>query len=164
MELSIVEEAPKIKELAQAKIEESLEIHAMDETSKEEPCCIMNEKSMKIKEKERLSCNEQKFSNVINSLNTLFEHTIGFKFYHLNFKDFLLKDFQNHMETNLELLKVNTLVFENFNLRKEAFEQIFKDFGDKHLYYHIPFKNRFSKLFILFVSFKKDSCALTLKL
>ncbi|KAI5675995.1 hypothetical protein M9H77_06945 [Catharanthus roseus] len=53
------------------------------------------------------SCNEQKLSNVINSLNTLFENTFRFKFYHLHFKKFLLKDFENQMGTNLEFSKVN---------------------------------------------------------
>ncbi|KAI5676978.1 hypothetical protein M9H77_07928 [Catharanthus roseus] len=54
MELLMVQQSPKIKELSQAKIEESLKIHVRDEISKEEPCCIMSEKSIEIKEKERV--------------------------------------------------------------------------------------------------------------
>ncbi|KAI5648337.1 hypothetical protein M9H77_34342 [Catharanthus roseus] len=49
------------------------------------------------------SCNEQKLSNIIHSLNTLFENTFGFQFYHLHFKDFLLKSLQNQTGVNLEL-------------------------------------------------------------
>ncbi|KAI5667909.1 hypothetical protein M9H77_17762 [Catharanthus roseus] len=86
------------------------------------------------------SCNEQKLSNVINSLNTLFENTFRFQFYHLHFKEFLLKDFENRMGANLELFKVNPLAFEKSTSRKEAFEQVCKDFGVGHLYYHRPFK------------------------
>ncbi|KAI5668826.1 hypothetical protein M9H77_18679 [Catharanthus roseus] len=43
------------------------------------------------------------FSNAITSLNPLFENTFGFKFYHLHFKEFLLRDFENQMETNLDV-------------------------------------------------------------
>ncbi|KAI5666449.1 hypothetical protein M9H77_16302 [Catharanthus roseus] len=42
-----------IKELSEDKIVESHKTHVVDETSKEEPCCTMNEKSIGIKEKER---------------------------------------------------------------------------------------------------------------
>ncbi|KAI5680951.1 hypothetical protein M9H77_02178 [Catharanthus roseus] len=49
-----------------------------------------------------LSCNEQKLSNIINSLSTLFESIFGFQFYHLHFKEILLKDFENHMGTYLD--------------------------------------------------------------
>ncbi|KAI5663385.1 hypothetical protein M9H77_22708 [Catharanthus roseus] len=231
MESLMVEDFPKNKELSQDKIEESLKIHIEDETSKEEPRCIMNEKSIETKEKERVeekerlveilcifdsisifskesehfkyakekesdlekrasllhsspmfdpsyydigvmnnasiksvvvgfgldgalfhilhdkclgkfaesvgyvsssldtfmenhndfvslnqlisfvsgqvefSCNEEKLSNVINSLNILFENAFGFQFYHLLFKEILLKDFENQMGTNLELFK-----------------------------------------------------------
>ncbi|KAI5667011.1 hypothetical protein M9H77_16864 [Catharanthus roseus] len=54
--------------------------------------------------------------------------------------EFLLKDFENLMGVNLELLKVNPLAFEKSNLRKEAFKQVWKDFVVGHLYYHRPFK------------------------
>ncbi|KAI5675530.1 hypothetical protein M9H77_06480 [Catharanthus roseus] len=54
MESLMVEKSPKIKEPSQATIEESLKIHVEDESSKEEPCCIMNEKSIEIKQKERV--------------------------------------------------------------------------------------------------------------
>ncbi|KAI5653979.1 hypothetical protein M9H77_31166 [Catharanthus roseus] len=47
------------KELSQAKIEESLKIHIEDETTKEEPCCIMNKKSVEMKEKERMEEKER---------------------------------------------------------------------------------------------------------
>ncbi|KAI5664561.1 hypothetical protein M9H77_23884 [Catharanthus roseus] len=49
------------------------------------------------------SYNKQKFPNAITSLNPLFENTFGFQFYHLHFKEFLLKDFENQMETNLDV-------------------------------------------------------------
>ncbi|KAI5680785.1 hypothetical protein M9H77_02012 [Catharanthus roseus] len=49
-------------------------------------------------------------------------------------------------------------------LRKAGFEQVCKDFVVQHLYYHIPFKEWFSKLFISFASLQKNSSALTLKL
>ncbi|KAI5676466.1 hypothetical protein M9H77_07416 [Catharanthus roseus] len=42
MESLMVEEFPKIKELSQDKIVECLKIHVVEETSKKEPCCIMN--------------------------------------------------------------------------------------------------------------------------
>ncbi|KAI5663072.1 hypothetical protein M9H77_22395 [Catharanthus roseus] len=58
MEPSIVEEAPKVKELSQAKIEETLKIHVMEETSNEDTCCILNEKSIGIKEKEKVENKE----------------------------------------------------------------------------------------------------------
>ncbi|KAI5653086.1 hypothetical protein M9H77_30273 [Catharanthus roseus] len=54
MESLMVKEFPKNKELSQTKIEESLKIHVEDEISKEEPCCILNEKSIEIKQKERV--------------------------------------------------------------------------------------------------------------
>ncbi|KAI5681691.1 hypothetical protein M9H77_02919 [Catharanthus roseus] len=54
IELLKVEESPKVKELSKAKIEESLKIHVMEEISNEDPCCIMNEKSIEIKEKEKV--------------------------------------------------------------------------------------------------------------
>ncbi|KAI5664508.1 hypothetical protein M9H77_23831 [Catharanthus roseus] len=47
------------------------------------------------------SCNEQKLSNLINSLNTLFENTFGFQFYYLLFKEFLLEDFESQTGVNL---------------------------------------------------------------
>ncbi|KAI5681997.1 hypothetical protein M9H77_03225 [Catharanthus roseus] len=50
---SMVEESPKVKELSQGKIED-LKIHVEEETSKKEPCCIMSEKCIEIKEKERV--------------------------------------------------------------------------------------------------------------
>ncbi|KAI5650223.1 hypothetical protein M9H77_36228 [Catharanthus roseus] len=109
------------------------------------------------------SCNEQKLSNVINSLNTLFENTFGFQFYHLHFREILLKDIENRIGANLELFKVNPLAFEKSILRKEAFEQVDKCFFVEHLYYHKPFKDWFSKLFILCASFQKNSCAFILK-
>ncbi|KAI5675851.1 hypothetical protein M9H77_06801 [Catharanthus roseus] len=43
------------------------------------------------------------------------------------FRELLLKEFENQMGVNLELFKVNTLAFENSNLRKETFEQEFFD-------------------------------------
>ncbi|KAI5652891.1 hypothetical protein M9H77_30078 [Catharanthus roseus] len=76
----------------------------------------------------KLICHKQNLANVITSLNTLFESTFGFQFYHLDFKELLSKDFENQMGANLEFCKVNTLAFENSNLRKEAFEQVCKDF------------------------------------
>ncbi|KAI5672793.1 hypothetical protein M9H77_13157 [Catharanthus roseus] len=51
IESLMVKQSPKNKELSQAKIEESLKIHVENETSKKEPCCIMNENSIEIKEK-----------------------------------------------------------------------------------------------------------------
>ncbi|KAI5681045.1 hypothetical protein M9H77_02272 [Catharanthus roseus] len=59
------------------------------------------------------SCNEQKLSNVINSFNTLFEYAFGFQFYHLHFKEFLLKGFENRMGDNIELFKVSPLALKN---------------------------------------------------
>ncbi|KAI5676632.1 hypothetical protein M9H77_07582 [Catharanthus roseus] len=59
MEPSIVEEAPKVKELSQAKIEESLKLHVIEETSNEDPCCITNENNIEIKEKERMEEKER---------------------------------------------------------------------------------------------------------
>ncbi|KAI5663120.1 hypothetical protein M9H77_22443 [Catharanthus roseus] len=130
MESLMVEESPKIKELSQAKIEESLKIHVEDETSEEEPLCIMNEKRI-----------EDKGRNMEKELGAIHEELP----ISLSLNPLLMchKDYENHMEANLELFKVNLLVFENSNLRKEDFEQIFKDFGDEHLYYHIPFKDGF---------------------
>ncbi|KAI5659368.1 hypothetical protein M9H77_28161 [Catharanthus roseus] len=58
MESLMIEEIPKNKELSQAKIEESFKIHVED-ASKEEPSCIMNEKSIEIKEKERVEEKER---------------------------------------------------------------------------------------------------------
>ncbi|KAI5664038.1 hypothetical protein M9H77_23361 [Catharanthus roseus] len=69
-----------------------------------------------------LSYNEQMLLNVIISLNTLFENTFGFQFYHLHFKEILKKDFENQMGTYLGLIKVNLLTFENSILRNLAFE------------------------------------------
>ncbi|KAI5675939.1 hypothetical protein M9H77_06889 [Catharanthus roseus] len=109
------------------------------------------------------SCNEQKLSNAINSLDTLFQNTFGFQFYHLHLKEHVLKDFENQMQANLELFKVNPLAFENSNLKKEAFERICNYLVVEHLYYHKPFKDWFSKLFILSASFQKNSCAFILK-
>ncbi|KAI5676919.1 hypothetical protein M9H77_07869 [Catharanthus roseus] len=59
MESSMVEESPKVKELSQVKIGESVEIHVVEETSKEEPFCIMSEKSIEINEKERVEEEER---------------------------------------------------------------------------------------------------------
>ncbi|KAI5681780.1 hypothetical protein M9H77_03008 [Catharanthus roseus] len=109
------------------------------------------------------SFKEQKLSNVINSLNTLFKNVFGFQFYHLHFKELLLKDFENHIATNLESFKVNALAFEKSNSRKEAFEQVCKDFFVRHLLYHRPFKEWLLKLFVSFGSFLKNSCAFILK-
>ncbi|KAI5676873.1 hypothetical protein M9H77_07823 [Catharanthus roseus] len=72
IELLMVEESPKIKELSEDKIIESLKIYVVKETSKEEPCCIMNEKSIGIKEKERieseyLECSTEKESELEKS-------------------------------------------------------------------------------------------------
>ncbi|KAI5653966.1 hypothetical protein M9H77_31153 [Catharanthus roseus] len=75
----------------------------------------------------------------------------------------LLKYFENQMGTNLELFKVNTLAFITSNPRKEAFEQVCKDFVVGHLYYFRPFKEWFLKLFMSFDSLQKNSCTLTLK-
>ncbi|KAI5675842.1 hypothetical protein M9H77_06792 [Catharanthus roseus] len=50
----MVEESSKIKELSQAKFQEHLKIRILDKTSKEEPYCVVNEKSIEIKEKERV--------------------------------------------------------------------------------------------------------------
>ncbi|KAI5677498.1 hypothetical protein M9H77_08448 [Catharanthus roseus] len=107
------------------------------------------------------SCDEQNLSNVINSLNTLFENTFGFQFYHLHFKEFLLEDFENRM--GVKLFKVNPLAFEKSNLRKESFEQVWKDFVVGYLYYQRPFNEWFLKLFMSFDSFLKNSWALILK-
>ncbi|KAI5672380.1 hypothetical protein M9H77_12744 [Catharanthus roseus] len=158
MEALTVEESPKIKEFSKAKIEEILKIHVVKESSKEEPSCIMSGKSIENKEKEIVenkesgqvesSCNEENLSNVINSLNTLFENTFGFRFHYFHFKEFLLKDFDNLMGISLELFKVNHLAFEKSNLRKVAFEQVCKDFVVGHLFYHRPFKECFLKLFM----------------
>ncbi|KAI5672874.1 hypothetical protein M9H77_13238 [Catharanthus roseus] len=52
MESSMVEEPPRVNELSQAKKLKSLKIHVVEEISKEEPCYIMIEKSIEIKEKE----------------------------------------------------------------------------------------------------------------
>ncbi|KAI5676035.1 hypothetical protein M9H77_06985 [Catharanthus roseus] len=58
MESLMVEESSKIKELSQPKFEENLKIHVVDKTSKE-PSCIMNEKSIEIKENERVEEKER---------------------------------------------------------------------------------------------------------
>ncbi|KAI5668809.1 hypothetical protein M9H77_18662 [Catharanthus roseus] len=42
--------------------------------------------------------------------------------------ELLLKDVENRVGANIELFKVNPLAFEKSNLRKEAFEQVCKDF------------------------------------
>ncbi|KAI5662307.1 hypothetical protein M9H77_21630 [Catharanthus roseus] len=88
-------------------------------------------------------CNELELLNVIESLNSFLENKFGFKFYHLNFKDFLLKDFENQMGAYFEMVKVNPLAFENSILGKEAFEHICKYFVVEHLNYRIPFKDWF---------------------
>ncbi|KAI5671891.1 hypothetical protein M9H77_12255 [Catharanthus roseus] len=161
MEPSIVVEAPRVKELSQAKIEEGLKIHVIEETSNEDPCYIMNGALFDIVHDECLgkfvesicfvstfldtfmenhndfvslnqlmpfgsgqvefSCNEQKFTNVINSLNTLFEKTFRFQFYIRISRN---SYFEKRMGVNLKLFKVNPWALENFNLRKEAFEQV----------------------------------------
>ncbi|KAI5649996.1 hypothetical protein M9H77_36001 [Catharanthus roseus] len=55
-------------------------------------------------------------SNVINSLNTLFENVFGFQFCHLHFKEILLKDFETQMETILSFQKFfDRLVFKEKN-------------------------------------------------
>ncbi|KAI5682042.1 hypothetical protein M9H77_03270 [Catharanthus roseus] len=59
IESSMVEKSTRIKELPHDKIEESLKIHVVEEPSKEEPFCIMNEKSIEIKEKERVEEKER---------------------------------------------------------------------------------------------------------
>ncbi|KAI5681184.1 hypothetical protein M9H77_02411 [Catharanthus roseus] len=65
--------------------------------------------------------------------------------------------------TLFDILHVNPLAFEKSNSIKEALEQIFKDFGIEHLYYQAPFKEWFSKLFILYANFQKESSAIILK-
>ncbi|KAI5668273.1 hypothetical protein M9H77_18126 [Catharanthus roseus] len=84
-----------------------------------------------------------KLSSVVNSLNLLFENTFGFKFYHFHFKQFLLKHFGIMIEV--------------------GFEQVFKDFFVRHLYYHKPFKEWFLKNNISLILFWKNYCALILK-
>ncbi|KAI5681063.1 hypothetical protein M9H77_02290 [Catharanthus roseus] len=68
MEPSIVKEAPKVKEFPHATIEakEIVEIHVEKETSKEEPCCIMSGKRIKIKEKERVEEKREISRKIIN--------------------------------------------------------------------------------------------------
>ncbi|KAI5676807.1 hypothetical protein M9H77_07757 [Catharanthus roseus] len=91
-------------------------------------------------------------------LDTLMEHHNDFVFLNqLMSFELLLKDIENQMGTNLELFKLNPLVFEKSSLGKEAFEQVCKDFVVGHLYYHKPFKEWFLKLFMSFVSFLKNS-------
>ncbi|KAI5654166.1 hypothetical protein M9H77_31353 [Catharanthus roseus] len=55
----MVDEFTRVKELPQAKIKESLETHVLEETSKEEPCYIMSEKNIEVKEKERVEEKER---------------------------------------------------------------------------------------------------------
>ncbi|KAI5649967.1 hypothetical protein M9H77_35972 [Catharanthus roseus] len=70
------------------------------------------------------------------------------------------EDFECQMKAYLELIKVNPLAFEKSILSKEVFERICKYFIVEHLYYHIPFEDCFSKLFIILrASFEKNSCA-----
>ncbi|KAI5658083.1 hypothetical protein M9H77_26876 [Catharanthus roseus] len=88
------------------------------------------------------SYNEHKLSIVVNSLNLSFENTFEFKFYHLHFKDFLLKGF-------------GIMV-------KVGFGQVCKDFL-LSLFVTTYLKEWFSKLFISFASLPKNSSALTLK-
>ncbi|KAI5664539.1 hypothetical protein M9H77_23862 [Catharanthus roseus] len=49
------------------------------------------------------SYSKQKLSNAITSLNPLFQSTFGFQFCLLHSKEFSLKDFENQMETNLDV-------------------------------------------------------------
>ncbi|KAI5669180.1 hypothetical protein M9H77_19033 [Catharanthus roseus] len=79
----MVEESPKIKELPQTKIEESLETHVVEETSNVEPCYVMNEKNIEkeeyteIKEKERVEEKERLIGELyfFDSMSTLFEES-----------------------------------------------------------------------------------------
>ncbi|KAI5667330.1 hypothetical protein M9H77_17183 [Catharanthus roseus] len=86
------------------------------------------------------SYNEHKLSSVANSLNMLFENIFGFKIYRIHFKDFLLKGFGIMVEIE--------------------FEQVCKGFVVEHFYYHIPFKELFSKLVMSLDSFQNNSWAL----
>ncbi|KAI5668634.1 hypothetical protein M9H77_18487 [Catharanthus roseus] len=138
---------------------ESAHLECSKEKEMNSYVCII----LKIQVRMKFFGNEQKLSSVITSLNTLFENTVGFQFYHLHFKELLLKDFENRMGAKLELFKLNPLAFEKSNLRKEAFEQVCKDFVVGHLYYRRSFKEWFLKLFLSFDSIPKNSCALILK-
>ncbi|KAI5652269.1 hypothetical protein M9H77_29456 [Catharanthus roseus] len=90
------------------------------------------------------SYNEHKLSCVVDSLHLLFESTFGFKFYHMRFKDFLLKGFG---------IQVGV-----------GFEHTCKDFVVELLYYLSPFKEWFSKFSITLISFSKNSWPMFLKL
>ncbi|KAI5653126.1 hypothetical protein M9H77_30313 [Catharanthus roseus] len=73
MELLMVEKSPKIKELSQDKNVENLNVQVVEETSKEETCRIMNEKSIGIKEKERVENKERLFEqSCIFDSNSIF--------------------------------------------------------------------------------------------
>ncbi|KAI5680893.1 hypothetical protein M9H77_02120 [Catharanthus roseus] len=57
----MIKEFSKVKELPQAQkvVEESIVIYVVEETSKEEPCCIMSVKSIENKEKARVEEKER---------------------------------------------------------------------------------------------------------
>ncbi|KAI5676774.1 hypothetical protein M9H77_07724 [Catharanthus roseus] len=106
---------------------------------------------------------EHEPSNLVESLKTLFGDAHGFQFYHSHFKKFSLKDdLENKMRVGFEKLKASPCAFVKTMLEKESFEQIWKDFVDKHTYYHIPFKDWCWKLGISFVCFQKNSCTSSL--
>ncbi|KAI5681282.1 hypothetical protein M9H77_02509 [Catharanthus roseus] len=74
-------------------------------------------------------------------------------------KFILKKDFENKMGVGFEKLKASPCAFVKTILKKERFQQTWKDIVDKYLYYHIPFKDWCWKLHISFVCFQKNSCA-----
>ncbi|KAI5663711.1 hypothetical protein M9H77_23034 [Catharanthus roseus] len=78
MEPSIVDKAPKNKELPQAKleIEESLETHVLKETSNEDSCDNMNEKSI-----EKEECSKFKEREIVEEKERVDEYYVNFANY-----------------------------------------------------------------------------------
>lgn len=80
-------------------------------------------------------CMEHEFLNIVGSLKTLFENILGFKFYHLHFKEFsLLIDCENQKGIGFVKFKTNLCEFEKTLLKKDSFEFGLKDFVGKHPY------------------------------
>ncbi|KAI5682068.1 hypothetical protein M9H77_03296 [Catharanthus roseus] len=66
-----------------------------------------------------------------------------------------LLNFENKIEANLEMLKVNILAFEKSILRKEAFEQLAMG---KRFFHHLPFKDVDINLFFDLQDFFTLTC------
>ncbi|KAI5676592.1 hypothetical protein M9H77_07542 [Catharanthus roseus] len=111
--VSIVEEAPKVKELPHVKlqIEESLETHVEKEISNEDSCDNMNEKSIEIKEKERVEEKERlvERSYIFDSTSILSKESDHFE---------CLKGKEHELEKS-ESIKENECYIENQESIKE---------------------------------------------